>query len=495
MTITSHPPATGSPPVRRSPRKATSIQHGPRRQLCQKCDGPARHYRVDCPIYGGNAKRAQRQGAARTRRLDMLAKAAQETERLQVNTTDVENGSLTKPGISQPLPLSVQNTITSHNTSSLHNSSPERDFPSPPATSPVNPFHSDIFGSSPVHQTPIRRRHLEQREGSLAPDSLPDQQVWMSTTSPATPFRAGIFSSPVCATPLGPTSEEQQGHTLFTPLVSSEVPGSGAATINRGTAPDGNPFVAGFLNLPLPFNPAETSTPTSSLATPLQSCPSSPTKTRRKRAPLTLPGQPRIRPCKSNPVYGLVDGAKRGCETWGWVCTGFLTFLILTDLLDVPRKGPKLDTLATWADCNKRFNEKMQAILRLAEEMAEETGCWVYLAAQMPTGRHQYTHYTCRRLRKEAPGPINDINAIAYKMFQGLVNSRRKDVLQTELEIAEARTDVQRLTKENEMLARSQSAAQEVIERLRSRLATSPPTASELELLLTQMTNVVGPNQ
>ncbi|KAK7021881.1 hypothetical protein VNI00_017170 [Paramarasmius palmivorus] len=477
--MASHAPTTGPTPVRRSPRKATSIQHGPRRQLCQKCDGPTRHYRVDCPIHGRNAKRVQRQGAARTKRLDMLAQATQETERLQVNTTDVENGSLTEPSTSQPLPLSVQNTVTFPNASSTYDSSPEHNSLSPP-TSPVNPFCSDIFGSSPVHQTHIGHRHLEQGQGLLAPSSSSSQQVWMSNanppTSPVAPFRTGSFSPPGCATPLGPGNEEHQGRPLFTPPITHEVQGSAIATINPSTASNADPFVAGFSNGPLHFNPDETSTPTPS-TTPAQSCPSSPAKTRRKRAPLTLPGQPRIRPCKSNPVYGLVDGAKRGCETW-----------------DVPRKGPKLDTLATWADCNKRFNEKMQAILRLAEEMAEETGCWVYLAAQMPTGRHQYTHYTCRRLRKEAPGPINDINAIAYKMFQGLVNSRRKDVLQTELEIAEARTDVQRLIKENEMLARSQSAAQAVIEGLRSRLTTSSPTASELEALLMQISNVVAPD-
>ncbi|EEB91589.1 hypothetical protein MPER_10029, partial [Moniliophthora perniciosa FA553] len=117
-------------------------------------------------------------------------------------------------------------------------------------------------------------------------------------------------------------------------------------------------------------------------------------KSRRKRPPLTKPGEDRIRPCKSNPCYGFVDGVKRGSETW-----------------EVARKAPKYEMLSSWAECNKKFNDRVQALARTAEEMADETGCWVYLACQMPAGRHEYTHYTCYRLRKEAPGAVNDLNA------------------------------------------------------------------------------------
>ncbi|KAK7014791.1 hypothetical protein VNI00_019264 [Paramarasmius palmivorus] len=62
--------------IRRSPRKATSIQHGPRRQICQKCVGPDRHYRVDCLDHSGSAKRAKRLQKAREQR-EQLAQVAQ----------------------------------------------------------------------------------------------------------------------------------------------------------------------------------------------------------------------------------------------------------------------------------------------------------------------------------------------------------------------------------------------------------------------------------
>ncbi|KAK7013634.1 hypothetical protein VNI00_019455 [Paramarasmius palmivorus] len=189
---------------------------------------------------------------------------------------------------------------------------------------------------------------------------------------------------------------------------------------------------------------------------------------RRRRPPLTLPGEQRVRPSKSNPIYGLVDGAKRGSERW-----------------EVPRKVPKLTILPTWADCNKKFNEKLQSVIRLAEEAADETGCWIYLAAQMPTGRNEYTHFASQRLRKEAPGPVNDMNAIAHKMFHGLVNSRRKDVLHAELEVATTRTDMRKLNEQNAELTRAKDDAEAVIQGLRARIAASGTvSSSELQAIL-----------
>ncbi|KAK7014792.1 hypothetical protein VNI00_019265 [Paramarasmius palmivorus] len=185
-------------------------------------------------------------------------------------------------------------------------------------------------------------------------------------------------------------------------------------------------------------------------------------KKHRRRPPLTLPGEQRIRPSKSNPIYGLVDGAKRGSERW-----------------EVARKVPQFSILPTWAECNKKFNEKIQAVLRLAEETADETGSWIYVAAQMPTGRHEFTHFASRRLRKEAPGPVNDMNAIAHKMFGGLVSSRRKDVLQLELEVANQRTDLQKLADEKALLYQAKEHAEAVIQGLRLRLTDSEPLSAE----------------
>ncbi|KAK7047774.1 hypothetical protein VNI00_006102 [Paramarasmius palmivorus] len=409
--------------VRRSPRKSTAITHGPRRQLCQKCTGPDRHFRVDCPDHSGKARRAKKLQNAQQQRQVQLARAAQ---------PDVPNTCLTPRTTPELNGISPETAaqVTTEITDVFRTSSSSRTLV------------SEIFGA-PTNLSSVIQPISGDREPTISPQRHMDS----------------IFPAVDCDTELGIDS----GSTVYNSRDMANITGLSEPNPThqlltmRGTPVPGEMVLRCDPNTPIgsPRN-AMSDDPCASLGR------------KRKRSPLTLPGQQRIRPSKSNPIYGLVDGAKRGSEQW-----------------EVARKVPQFNVLPTWADCNKKFNEKMQAVLRLAEETADETGSWIYVAAQMPTGRHEYTHFASRRLRKEAPGPVNDINAIAHNMFRGLVNSRRKDVLQLELEVASQRTDMQRLAEEKVALSRAKDDAEAIIQGLRSRLATSNSlSAEELRVLL-----------
>ncbi|KAK7026499.1 hypothetical protein VNI00_015579 [Paramarasmius palmivorus] len=398
--------------IRRSPRKATSITHGPRRQICQKCTGPDRHYRVDCPDHSGSAKRAKRLQMAREIRQAQLNEAAQQTRPNTHSPSDDRPESMNLPSQSIPSPTANGDSLSSS-------------LLAVPEQQPV----SEIF--SPRNAIVLQTRP-QGRMDFIFPSSVSH-----------TPLPSD--------TPAVRTFSIEHGQDLNT----LSLPGN-MTNVSQVITPGDTPIPGG-----LAFGSAPSSPSTSQAITIIANPATSPRR-HRKRPPLTQPGEQRIRPSKSNPVYGLVDGSKRGSERW-----------------EVTRKVPQLKILPTWADCNKKFNEKMQAVIRLAEETADETGCWLYLAAQMPTGRHEYTHFANRRLRREAPGPVNDINAIVHKMFAGLVSSRRKDVLQLELEVANQRMDMQRLAEEKDALSQAKNEADAIIQGLRSRLAASSSVSLE----------------
>ncbi|KAK7047109.1 hypothetical protein VNI00_006774 [Paramarasmius palmivorus] len=408
--------------IRRSPRKATSIQHGPRRQICQKCIGPDRHYRVDCPHHSGNAKRAKRLQMAREQR-EQLAQA------IQGGASGARHENVLEPAVQR-------------------SSSPTR-----PPVAGIFAFQTDLFPVTPAPSSsrdsinspfPDGRHSLEIRPGA-GPISVPEHVDF-------------TFPSPECYTPLTAAPRVPRLDTDSSPNTESGI--APQANGHFRDAPENPQDLFTTQQTPIPTSETFDTTPRASPRTGSEYS-ASPNR-RRRRPPLTLPGEQRVRPSKSNPIYGLVDGAKRGSERW-----------------EVARKVPQFSILPTWADCNKKFNEKMQAVLRLAEETADETGSWIYVAAQMPTGRHEYTHFASRRLRREAPGPVNDMNAIAHKMFGGLVSSCRKDVLQLELEVANQRTDLQKLADEKALLSQAKDHAEAVIQGLRSRLTNSEPLSVE----------------
>ncbi|EEB96864.1 hypothetical protein MPER_03923, partial [Moniliophthora perniciosa FA553] len=133
----------------------------------------------------------------------------------------------------------------------------------------------------------------------------------------------------------------------------------------------------------------------------------------------------RVRPSRSNPAYGLVDGVLRGTAEW-----------------KIPRVRPRKSILPE-NKIHKRFDEKTAGIVTRCEELGNETGAWVYFSAHCPGTRHGAVQYFSKRFRKEAPTGVEELATLSGKVFKALINSRRRDVVQAELEVARLRAQAE----------------------------------------------------
>ncbi|EEB97559.1 hypothetical protein MPER_03096, partial [Moniliophthora perniciosa FA553] len=101
------------------------------------------------------------------------------------------------------------------------------------------------------------------------------------------------------------------------------------------------------------------------------------------------------------------------------------------------------------------------------EDLAMETGCWLYFAAQFPTSQNQFVHYASERLRNEGGELMNDLHQTSKRLFTGLMTARRRDTVQitaqltaVQVELAQAKA-VERAQAEE--LARLRAELREVI--------------------------------
>ncbi|KIK50859.1 hypothetical protein GYMLUDRAFT_144628, partial [Collybiopsis luxurians FD-317 M1] len=61
------------------------------------------------------------------------------------------------------------------------------------------------------------------------------------------------------------------------------------------------------------------------------------------------------------------------------------------------------------------------------EQLGEETGCWMYLAAQHPNAHESFTHYTSRRLTLDWIPTLDSLHNETNKLFVSLQCSRRSN--------------------------------------------------------------------
>ncbi|KIK52152.1 hypothetical protein GYMLUDRAFT_146635, partial [Collybiopsis luxurians FD-317 M1] len=74
------------------------------------------------------------------------------------------------------------------------------------------------------------------------------------------------------------------------------------------------------------------------------------------------------------------------------------------------------------------------------EQLREETGCWLYLAAQHPNVHENFAHYTSRRLTLDWIPTLNTVHNKTNKLFVSLQCSCRSNAaeLSTDLITKEA---------------------------------------------------------
>ncbi|KIK55223.1 hypothetical protein GYMLUDRAFT_113830, partial [Collybiopsis luxurians FD-317 M1] len=93
------------------------------------------------------------------------------------------------------------------------------------------------------------------------------------------------------------------------------------------------------------------------------------------------------------------------------------------------------------------------------EQLGEETGCWIYLAAQHPHAHKLFANYTSRRLSLDHIPLLDKIHNSVNRLFVSLQRSRRSnaaelsaDLLFKEAALTQAQSEAEGLRAENERL-------------------------------------------
>ncbi|KJA26617.1 hypothetical protein HYPSUDRAFT_180779 [Hypholoma sublateritium FD-334 SS-4] len=123
----------------------------------------------------------------------------------------------------------------------------------------------------------------------------------------------------------------------------------------------------------------------------------------------------RVRPMASNPVFGLVQGVYRG-EVPHSVHRGHV----------LPMQIDKQDK------CQKQFLEGANSIILKCEDLAAQTGCWLFVGMQHATARAAPLHYASPRFRNDAPTAVADFGRDFCTTMDNLLDARRRDTFEVE---------------------------------------------------------------
>ncbi|KAJ3569440.1 hypothetical protein NP233_g5045 [Leucocoprinus birnbaumii] len=104
----------------------------------------------------------------------------------------------------------------------------------------------------------------------------------------------------------------------------------------------------------------------------------------------------------------------------------------------------------TSTHASKRFHRVIRQILTRVENLAVETGCWIYIAAQHATAVTPYIHYASPRLRAEAGPELDIIHTNFSIIMKTLIMARRREVMELTLELEENREQLHNAQKDTE---------------------------------------------
>ncbi|KAJ3556944.1 hypothetical protein NP233_g11862 [Leucocoprinus birnbaumii] len=171
---------------------------------------------------------------------------------------------------------------------------------------------------------------------------------------------------------------------------------------------------------------------------------------------------------KSGAPHGFIEGVMRGNHEFRG--------LKRTIALRPPSKSS--------AHASKRFARVIRQILTRIENLAVETGCWVYLAAQHATAVTPFIHYASPRLQAEAGPELDVIHTNFSIIMKTLVTSRRREAMELMLELEEQKDKLESAQKEADIARRDAEIQREeigkrdvVIAELMTRLGIQPDQA------------------
>ncbi|KAL0569437.1 hypothetical protein V5O48_012525 [Marasmius crinis-equi] len=195
--------------------------------------------------------------------------------------------------------------------------------------------------------------------------------------------------------------------------------------------------------------------PQSATLSPSSSPSPSPSKAQRNRTARTYIDGKRRTPKVDDPIWGLMK-ARKGSQPYDVMRTGALL-------------GPVDRSVV-----NKRFNTNIQRILLKCEQLADETNCWLYIAASHPTVQGEYLHWTSPAIQQDLPARIvAHWDETSADIFRGLRTARRQDIVQVEIEAAQVR-------KERDVALEQAASQKSVVDKLIARLRASGQDLSDL---------------
>ncbi|KAK7028891.1 hypothetical protein VNI00_014815 [Paramarasmius palmivorus] len=202
-----------------------------------------------------------------------------------------------------------------------------------------------------------------------------------------------------------------------------------------------NPFIisgpSSSLNVPThmmtpPHAPSATPSRSSSPSTPSRSSPIVSAISRRgsvtPSCSRSSPTSKRIRATVKNPVFGTIVGAYRGSR-------------VMSVSPSYSIGSPLTSTRRCEDDQGCEAFPRAVTCLTHCEDLAHETGCWLYLSAQLPTANVPFTHFTSERLRAEGGAIMDEIHDASDRLYDSLMSARRRDNAQLASEIIKANRD------------------------------------------------------
>ncbi|KAJ7019934.1 hypothetical protein C8F04DRAFT_975021 [Mycena alexandri] len=147
----------------------------------------------------------------------------------------------------------------------------------------------------------------------------------------------------------------------------------------------------------------------------------------------------RVRISKRNPVYGVVEGAMRGANTFDIVRTKMLRPMITSRV-----------------EASARFLRSASEIIE--RRLSNESGCWLYFSAQHLFATEPFLHYASPRILKEAKKDVEQITNHFNRVFHTLIAARNEDSKEMHKKLLAAQ---EKETTTQNALAASQSAERE----------------------------------
>ncbi|KAK7030575.1 hypothetical protein R3P38DRAFT_2774895 [Favolaschia claudopus] len=96
---------------------------------------------------------------------------------------------------------------------------------------------------------------------------------------------------------------------------------------------------------------------------------------------------------------------------------------------NIVRKSPLKPAMNERRKAGARFTRRSQEFIEKCENLAEETSCWLFIAAQHPNATEPFYHYSSPKLIRDAKTDVEDITNLFNTLFTNLKTARQQDTL------------------------------------------------------------------